>query len=133
MGRARGPRGRLRGRAHAADPERVLPRNEGRRRRQSSSAAKRERMNYAASSRVALQPVVQLNKTIIEALNRVQLQWHVTVTSCYQRNPISNEHGDYTHDEFVDRSIVEKGGDEITAPHQPDVLARLLSKTPHEW
>ena len=80
-----------------------------------------------------MQPVVQLNETIIEALNRLQLQWHVTVTPCYQRNTISNEHGNHTDDELVDRSIVEKGGDEITAAHQPDVLARLLSKTLHEW
>ena len=29
--------------------------------------------------------------------------------------------------------LVEKGGDDLAAAHQPDVLAGLLAKTAHEW
>jgi hypothetical protein len=76
--------------------------------------------------------VVQLNYTVLEALNVVQLQWDVAVTACYERNTVSNEHWYYTDDELVDCLLVEKGGDELAAAHQPYILARLLLKMAYE-
>src|SRR5262249_29569577 len=76
--------------------------------------------------------VLQLNQTILEALDGVQIQRHVAVPSRYQRNAIPDEHWGHTDDELVDRLLVEKGRDEVAAAHQPDVLARLLSKTADE-
>ncbi len=82
---------------------------------------------------MVLNAVMQLNQTILEAFNGVQIQGHVTVTPRYQWNAIPNEHWGHTDDELVDRPLVKKGGDELAAAHQPDILARLLSKTAHEW
>ena len=76
---------------------------------------------------------MQLNQTIREALNRVQTQWHVAVTPRYQWNAIPNEHWGHTDDELVDCMLVKKGGDDLAAAHQPDILARLLSETAHKW
>src|SRR2546430_6289101 len=87
----------------------------------------------AASSRMLLNVVMQLNHTILEAFNGVQIQGHVTVTPRYQWNAIPNKHWGHTDDELIDRLLVKKGGDDLAAAHQPDVLARLLSKTAHEW
>src|SRR5258708_728293 len=81
---------------------------------------------------MVLNAVMQLNQTILEAFNRVQLQGHVTVTPRDQWNAIPNEHRGHADDELVDRAIVKKGGDELASAHQPDVLARLLSKTAYE-
>ena len=81
---------------------------------------------------MVLNAVMQLNQTILEAFNGVQLQGHVTVTPRYQRNAIPNKHWSHTDDELVDRVRVKKGGDELAAAHQPDILARFLSKTPYE-
>src|SRR5262249_26558648 len=86
-----------------------------------------------AVSRMALNAVMQLNQTILEAFNGVQLQGYVTVTPGYQWNPVSNKHWGYTDDELVDRVLVKKGGDELAAAHQPDILAGMLSKTAYEW
>src|SRR5262245_13386132 len=77
--------------------------------------------------------VMQLNQTILEAFNGVQLQGYVTVTPRYQWNAISNKHWGHTDDELVDGVLVKKGGDELAAAHQPDILARMLSKTAYEW
>ena len=82
---------------------------------------------------MVLNAVTQLNHTIIEAFDGLQIQRHVALTSRYQWNAIPNEHRDHGDDELVDRVLVEKGGNELAAAHQPDVLARLLSKTAHEW
>src|SRR5262249_3756944 len=76
--------------------------------------------------------VMQLNQTILEAFNGVQLQGDVTVTPRYQWNAIPNEYGDHTDDELVDHLLVQKGGDELAAAHQPDVLAGMLAKTAYE-
>src|SRR5690242_8104149 len=82
---------------------------------------------------MALNAVMQLHQTVVEAFNGVQLQRHVTVTPRYQRNAIPNKHRGHTDDELVDHVLVKTGGDELAAAHQPDILARLLSKTAHEW
>src|SRR4051812_11809942 len=76
--------------------------------------------------------VTELNHTVLEALDGMQIQWHVAVTSRDQRNTVPNEHRDHTDHELVDRALVEKGADETTAAHQPHILAGLLSKTAHE-
>ena len=76
---------------------------------------------------------MQLNQTIIEPFDGLQIQGHLAMTSRYQWNAVPNKHGDHTDDELVDRLSVKKGGDEIAPAHQPDILARLLSKTAHEW
>jgi len=81
---------------------------------------------------MALNAVVQLNQTILEPFNGVQIQGYVTVTPRYQWNAIPNKHRGHTDYELVDRLLVEKGGDELAAAHQPDILAWLLSKTAHE-
>ena len=81
---------------------------------------------------MALNAVMQLNHTVLEAFNGVQIQRHVTVAARYQWNAIPNEHRDHTDDEFVDRVFIKKGGDEIAAAHQPDILASVLSKTARE-
>src|SRR5262245_37372219 len=86
----------------------------------------------AASSRMVLNAVMQLNQTILEAFKGVQIQGHVTVTPRYQGNAIPNKHGGHTDDELVDRVLVKKGGDELAAAHQPDILAGLLSKAAYE-
>src|SRR4029450_2327303 len=78
------------------------------------------------------QTVMQLNQPILEALGGVQLQGYVTVTPRYQGNAVAYEYRHHTDNELVDRLLVEKGGDEITATHQPDVLAWLLAETAHE-
>src|SRR5439155_20275927 len=72
------------------------------------------------------------NQPILEAFDRLQIQGHVSVTPRDQRNAIANEHGDQADDELVDHLLVKKGGDELPAAHQPDVLARLLSKPAYE-
>jgi hypothetical protein len=82
---------------------------------------------------MVLNAVMQLNHTILEAFDGLQIQGHVTVTPRYQWNAIPNEDWDHTDDELVDRLLVKKRGDELAAAHQPDILARLLSKTAHEW
>lgn len=46
---------------------------------------------------------MQLNQTILEAFNGMQLQGHVTVPPLYPGNAIPNKHGDHTDDELVDR------------------------------
>src|SRR6267143_4907356 len=76
---------------------------------------------------------MQLNHTILEAINGVQIQGHVTMTPRYQRDAVPNENGDHADDELVDRLRVKKRGDDLSTAHQPDILARLLSKTGHEW
>ena len=76
---------------------------------------------------------MQLNHTILEALNRVQIQGHVTMTPRYQWDTIPNENGGHTDNELVYRLRVKKRGDDLATAHQPDILARLLSKTAHEW
>ena len=82
---------------------------------------------------MVLNAVLQLDQTILEAFGRQQLQGHVTVTTCYQWNAVSNKDWDHADDELVDRVLIEKGGDQIAAAHQPDILAGLLSKTAYEW
>src|SRR5215510_3823066 len=77
--------------------------------------------------------VVQLNHTVFEALDGPQLQWVITVTASYEWNTVSNKDWDYTDDELVDCLLVEKASDELAAAHQPDILARLFSKTAYEW
>src|SRR4030095_14367891 len=85
------------------------------------------------SSRMVLNAVMQLNQIILEASKGVQIQGHVTVTPRYQWNVITDKHWSYTDDELVDRVLVKKGGDELAAAHQPDILARMLSKTAYKW
>ena len=87
----------------------------------------------AASSGMFLNAIMQLNQTILEAFNGMQIQGHVTVTPRYQWNAIANEYWDHADDELIDCLLVKKRGDELAAAHQPDVLARVLSKTAHEW
>ena len=81
---------------------------------------------------MVLNAVTQLNHTILKAFDGLQIQGHVAVTSRYQWNAIPNKHWRHSDDELVDRLRVKKGGDELAAAHQPDILARLLSKTAHE-
>src|SRR5205085_6416732 len=87
----------------------------------------------AASSSLLLNAVMQLNHTILEAFNGVQIQGHVTLTLRYQWDAVPNENGGHTDDELVNRLRVKKRGDDLAAAHQPDILARLRSKTAHEW
>src|SRR6266571_491217 len=89
--------------------------------------------HQATESCAVLNPVARLNHTILEAFDGVQVQGHVTMTPRYQGNAIPNEHWRHGDDELVDRLLVKKGGDEPAATHQPDILARPLSKTAHEW
>src|SRR5688572_15832285 len=56
----------------------------------------------------------------------------MAVTPRDERNAVPDEHRDNADDEFVDRVFVEKGGDEVAATHQPDILAALLAKPAHE-
>src|SRR5437660_7974980 len=86
-----------------------------------------------ASSRLPLNAVVELNHTILKAINGVQIQGHVAMTPRYQWDAVPNENGGHTDDELVDRLRVKKRGDDLATAHQPDILARLLSKTAHEW
>src|SRR5437773_2229163 len=86
----------------------------------------------AASSRMVPNAVTQLNQTILEAFDGVQLQGHVAVTPRDQWNAIPDEHRDHTDDELVDRALVEEGGDEPASAHQPDVLAGLFPEAAHE-
>src|SRR4030095_830778 len=91
------------------------------------------RSQDAASLRLGLNAVVQLNQTILEAFNRIQVQVHVTVTPRYQWNAIPDKHWGHTDDEIVDCLLVKKRGDELAAAHQPDILAGERSKTVHKW
>src|SRR5215510_10328501 len=56
----------------------------------------------------------------------------MAVTSGDQRNTVSDEDRSHTDGEFIDRLRVQKRGDEVTASHQPDILARFLAQTAHE-
>jgi hypothetical protein len=76
---------------------------------------------------------MQLNHTILEAINGVQIQGDVTMTPRYQWDTVPNENGDHTDDELVDRLRVKKRADDLATAHQPDMLARLLSKTANKW
>ena len=69
---------------------------------------------------------MQLNHTILEAFDGLQIQGHVAVTSRYQWNAIPNKHWGHTDDELVDRLLVKKGGDELASAHQPE---RTKTKT----
>ena len=82
---------------------------------------------------MVLNAVMQLNHTILEAFDGLQIQGHVAVTPRYERNAISDEYRNDANDELVDRLRIKKRGDDLAAAHQPDILARLLSKTAHEW
>ena len=86
----------------------------------------------AAPALTVLNAVMQLNEAILEAFDGVQLQGYVAVATCDQGDAVSDEYRDDADDEFVDCALVEKGGDEVAAAHQPDVLAGLLSKAAHE-
>src|SRR5260370_36789242 len=100
------------------------------------SASRRQTRPFASDAVVSgrfRNAVMQLHHTILEAFDGLQIQGHVAVTSRYQWNAIPNEHWGHTDDELVDRLLVKKGGDELAAAHQPDILAGLLSKTAHEW
>src|SRR6266566_8712139 len=48
----------------------------------------------------------------------------MTVPSRDERNTISDEYRNDANDELVDRLRIEKRGDDVTATHQPDILAR---------
>jgi len=76
---------------------------------------------------------MQLNHTVLEAINGVQIQGDVTMTPRDQWDAVPNENGDHTDDELVDRLRVKKRADDLATTHQPDILARLLSKTANEW
>jgi hypothetical protein len=82
---------------------------------------------------MVLNVVMQLNQTILEAFDGIQVQGHVTVTPRDQWNAVPNEHWGHTDGELVDRPLVKEGGDELAAAHQPDILAGALPKTAHEW
>src|SRR6267143_2102756 len=86
------------------------------------------RNDLAGSSRLPLYAVMELHQPIFEPFDGVQVQRYVAVTPRDEWNAVPNEHRDDTDDELVDRPLVEKGRDELTAAHQPDVLAGLLSK-----
>ena len=60
---------------------------------------------------MVLNAVIQLNQTIVEAFNGMQVQGHVTVTPRYQWNTITDKQGNYTDEELVDRLLVKKRGD----------------------
>jgi len=66
---------------------------------------------------MGLNAVVQLNQTILEAFNGVQIQKYVTVTPRYQWNAISDKHWSDTDEELVDRLLVKKRGDDLAATH----------------
>src|SRR6266571_3626841 len=87
----------------------------------------------AASSRLLLHAVMQLNHAILEALDGAQLQGHVTMMPRYQWDAIPDENRDHTDDELVDRPRVKKRSDDLATAHQPDILTRLPSKAAHEW
>src|SRR6266480_1040795 len=99
---------------------RAYPRALGRRSPRRLNLGSRRRI---ASSRLLLNAVMQLNHTILEAINGVQIQRHVTMTPRYQWDAVPNENGDHTDDELVDRQRVQKRGDDLATAHQPDGLA----------
>src|SRR5438067_506033 len=86
-----------------SNPPRVMPPVEGLTFRQGPVASD------AASSGVVLNTVAQLNHTILEAFDGVQIQGHVTVAPRYQWNAVPNEHRGHSDDELVDRVFVKKG------------------------
>src|SRR6185295_5316791 len=86
-----------------------------------------------SSKMLVLRAVVQLNHAIFKSFDGLQLQGHVTITTSYQGDTLPNKHRGHTDDELVDRLRVQKGGDDLAAAHQPDILAGLLSKPAHEW
>src|SRR5436190_2385767 len=77
-------------------------------------------------------PVVQLDDAVVEALDGAQVEGHVALTPRDERDAVADEHGDYVDDELVDRARIQKGGDDVATAHQPDVLAKLRSKTVDE-
>ena len=68
------------------------------------------------------QVVPQLNYSILESFDSVQMQWSVSMASSNQWNSISDEHWRNCDDEFIDCAGVEERCDEVTTTHQPDVL-----------
>src|SRR5688572_10329494 len=61
------------------------------------------------------------------------MQWDVTMAPSNQWNAVPDKHRNHADDELVDRLLVEEGPDELTAAHQPDILAGLFAKAAHEW
>src|SRR3989441_8258402 len=66
------------------------------------------RVGCSVIKRLLLNAVTQLNHTILEAINGVQIQRHVTMTPRYQWDAVPNENGGQTDDELVDRLRVKK-------------------------
>src|SRR4051812_34095900 len=83
------------------------------------------------TSRAALNAIVELDQTVVKALDGFQIERHVLVATRDQRNAVADEDRHYADHELVDRPLVEKGGDEIAAAHQPEVLARRLAMLAH--
>src|SRR5262249_52968019 len=80
----------------------------------------------------ALHSVTKLDETIFKLLGREQRQRDVTVTSCDERNAISDKYRNDANDKLVDRLRIKKRGDDFTAAHQPDIFALAFSKSVHE-
>ncbi len=55
-----------------------------------------------------MNPVMELNQTIVEAFTGVQLQGHVTVTPRYKWNAVPDKYRRHTDDELVDYPLVKK-------------------------
>src|SRR5690242_7167232 len=72
--------------------------------------------------------IVQLNRSVCEPFDRSQVQRYLSVSPRDQWNAIPNEYRHHRDDEFVDRLRIEERRDELSAAHQPDVLARLRSE-----
>src|SRR5256885_8014632 len=83
-------------------------------------------------SELAFETVVQLDETVLEALDTVKLHRYVTVASRDERNAVPDEDRHDADDELVDRLGVEKGGNDLAAAHQPDVLTGPFAKSPNE-
>src|SRR5437764_13194630 len=79
-----------------------------------------------------LDAIMDLNQPVFEAFHGAQLEAHLPVAPCNQRNALSNEPGSHADHELVDDVLVETGGDKVAAAHQPDILAGLLAQTTNE-
>src|SRR5215469_16414300 len=69
---------------------------------------------------------MQLNDAVRKLLYTAQAERHRTMPRCNKGHTLPDERWHDGDDELVNRGLVQKGADDLTSAHHPDVLASLL-------
>ena len=98
-----------------------------------TSGVERRNMGRGPSTNSDSRPlhfVMQLNDVVRKLSYPEQAQREPARPGCKERNACSDEGGHDGDDELVNRVLVQKGGDDLPSPHQPDILASLGAQPP---